>query len=165
MPTNKRVSAAINEQVGHEFLASQQYYAIAAHYDGEGLTVLARHFYRQAEEEREHALKFLKYLVDTGAPVRIPAIPAPRAEFNGVEEPVALALEHEKKVTAQIEAIYALAVETKDYATQGFLHWFLEEQIEEVSSMDALLKVVRMAGGDGLHVEMALARTGASARE
>jgi bacterioferritin B len=164
MSMNERVSAAINEQIGHEFLASQQYLAIAAYYEGEALPVLGRHFRRQSGEEREHALKFLKYLIDVGAPVRIPATPAPRGEFSGLEEPIALALEHEKKVTAQIEAIYAAAVESKDYTTQGFLQWFLQEQVEEVSSMDALLRVVRMAGGDPLRVEMVVG-SGAAAKE
>lgn len=155
---DQRLIGAINEQVGHEFLASQQYLAISAYYEGEALSVLADYFRKQSEEEREHALKFIKYLLDVGAPVKIPGTPAPRGEFGSVEEPVALALESEKKVTSQIEGLYAMALEVKDYATQHFLHWYLEEQVEEVSSMDALLKIVRMAGGDGLRIECALAR-------
>src|SRR5687768_11390894 len=84
------VNTALNEQIGHEFAASVQYVAIAAHFECEGLPQLARHFYRQAVEERDHAMRFVKYIVDADGRVEIPAIPAPRARFASAEDAVQL---------------------------------------------------------------------------
>ena len=93
-----------NEQVGHEFGASQQYVAIAVHYDAQTLPRLAAHFYRQAVEERNHAMMLVQYLLDADEPVLIPGVEAPQTEFADVVEPVRLALEQEKRVTEQISA-------------------------------------------------------------
>src|SRR6188508_3262719 len=92
----------LNEQVGHEFAASQQYVAIAVHYDAQTLPRLAAHFYRQAVEERNHAMMIVQYLLDAGETVVIPGVTAPQTEFADVVAPVALALAQEKQVTAQI---------------------------------------------------------------
>lgn len=146
MMISKELNDAINAQIGAEFGASHQYVAIATYFDGEGLKKLAEFFYRQAEEEREHAMKFIKYLVDTGGEVHIPAVEAPKATFTSAEEAVKLSLDWEIEVTRQINALYDIARGQNDYASQNFLDWFVEEQIEEVSTMDNLLKVVRRVG-------------------
>jgi len=156
----------LNEQVGHEFAASQQYVAIAVHYDAQTLPRLAAHFYRQAVEERNHALMIVQYLLDAGEQVAIPGVAAPQTGFADVVEPVRLALEQEKRVTQQISDLTKLARTEGDLVGEQFLHWFLQEQREEVASMSALLAVVERASESNLLlVEEYLARTGASATE
>ncbi len=156
-----RFPDALNEQIGREFAASQQYVAIAVHYDRETLPQLAAHFYRQAVEERNHAMMIVQYLLDAGEEVRIPGVEEPQRSFPGLAAPVALALEQEKRVTQQIADLVRLAREENELVGEQFLHWFLEEQREEVSSMSTLLNVVRRAGDANiLLVEEYLARVG-----
>jgi ferritin len=160
MLTNQKVIDAINEQIGYEFSASMQYYAIAAHFAAEALPQLSTHFFSQAEEEKDHALRFMKYIVDAGGCVVIPAIEAPRGNFKNPEEAVKLSLDQEVKVTHQINALVELARNENDYITINFLQWFLTEQLEEVSSMDNLLKIVQRAGANVLQADEYLARVG-----
>ena len=155
-----RFPAALNEQVGHELGASQQYVAIAVHYDALTLPQLAAHFYRQAVEERNHAMMIVQFLLDADLAVRIPGVEEPQREFGSARDPVVLALEQEKRVTDQIIALVALAREEGDLVGEQFLHWFLQEQREEVSSMSHLLATVGRAGDNLLLVEEILARTG-----
>lgn len=158
MLISKDMAAQMNEQIGHEFGASLQYINIAGYFDDAGLPVLREHFFRQAGEEREHAMKFVRYILDAGGRVAIPAIPAPRAEFKSVVEAVELSLEWELTVTKQINALLDRASSERDYVAHDFLEWFAREQLEEVSSMETLLKMVRRAGESGLiQVENALA--------
>jgi ferritin len=137
--------AKVNEQIGHEFAASQQYIAIAVYYDTETLPKLAAHFYRQAVEERNHAMMLVQYLLDAGEQVVVPGVAAPQTDFADAVAPVALALEQEKTVTQQIASLVELARSENDLVGEQFLHWFLQEQREEVSSMSALLSVVERA--------------------
>ena len=132
----------LNEQIAYEFAASQQYIAIAVHYDSETLPQLAAHFYRQSLEERNHAMMMVQYLLDSGDDVLIPAVAAPQTSFADDVAPVALALDQEKRVTAQISQLAVTAREAGDLVAEQFMHWFLQEQREEVSSMSDLLKVV-----------------------
>ena len=148
----------LNEQVGYEFAASQQYVAIAVHYDAQTLPRLAAHFYRQAVEERNHAMMIVQYLLDAGARVAIPGVTAPQTEFADVVEPVRLALEQEKRVTEQISVLAKLARTEGDLVGEQFLHWFLQEQREEVSSMGALLTVVERSQDNVMLIEDYLAR-------
>ncbi|MBA2475717.1 MAG: ferritin [Actinobacteria bacterium] len=151
----------LNEQVANEFAASQQYVAIAVYYDGEALPALAAHFYRQALEERNHAMMLVKYLLDAEQPVVVPGVEAPRVDFADPAAPVALALEQERRVTEQIVALAALAREEHELVGEQFLGWFLQEQREEVASMSDLLKIVeRAAGSNILLVEEYLSRGG-----
>jgi ferritin len=150
MLISPKMTAALNEQIGHEFGASIQYVSIAAYFDGEGLPALARHFYKQAEEEREHAMRFVKYAVDADGGIVIPAIPAPKAKFASAEEAVQLSLQWEMTVTKQINELVDQAIKENDHITKNFLEWFVNEQLEEVSSMDTLLRMVRRAGEKGL---------------
>lgn len=159
MLISQKMNDAINAQIGREFGAFLQYVAIATHFDAQSLPQLAKHFSRQAEEERDHAMRFIKYLVDAGAAVVIPAVAAPKSAFAAAEESVKLSLDWEQEVTRQIHTILELALKENDHTTQQFLQWFVEEQLEEVSSMDKLLSVVRRAGEGGLlFVEDYLAR-------
>jgi bacterioferritin B len=148
----------LNEQVGHEFAASQQYIAIAVHYDAQTLPRLAAHFYRQAVEERNHAMMIVQYLLDADERVAIPGVAEPQVEFANVVEPVRLALEQEKRVTEQISDLAKLARSEGDLVGEQFLHWFLQEQREEVSSMGALLTVVERSKDNVMLIEDFLAR-------
>ncbi len=146
MLISKEMNEAINAQIGRELLASHQYIEIASYFDGRALKKLAEVFFKQADEEREHAMKFIKYLNDVGAQVEIPSIPAVQSEFKSAEEAVSLALKWEMDVTKHINDLMSLAVEQKDYATQEFLWWFVKEQVEEVSTMQDLLQIVQQVG-------------------
>jgi bacterioferritin B len=153
-----RFTHALNEQVGQEFGASQQYVAIAVHYDALTLPRLAAHFYRQAVEERNHAMMLVQYLLDADEEVVVPGVAAPTTAFADLAAPVHLALEQERRVTEQIGSLVQLAREESNLVGEQFLHWFLQEQREEVASMAALLAIVERAGDNVLLVEEYLAR-------
>lgn len=161
MTHSESLLAAMNRQVGNEMGASMQYIAIASYFATESLDELARFFYRQADEERDHAMKFVKFVADAGATLEIPEIHAPRTGFSSAAECVALALAHEEKVTRQIYDLVEIAHSDKDYIALRFLDWFVDEQHEEVTLMSGLLQVVQRAGEDRLlSVEEYLVREG-----
>ena len=139
-----------------------QYVGAAVYYESETLPRLAAFFYRQAVEERNHAMMMVQYLLDAGEDVLIPGIEAPRTSFGDVVEPVALALAQEKRVTEQIGGLATLARENGDYAGEQFMQWFIKEQVEEVSSMNSLLTVVERARENPLLAEEYLARESAA---
>ena len=153
-----RFPGALNGQIAYEFAASQQYIAIAAYYDSETLPQLAAHFYRQAVEERNHAMMIVQYLLDADEGVVIPGVEAPQTDFADPVAPVALALAQEKRVTDQIVELVKLAREEGDLVGEQFLHWFLQEQREEVASMTELLTVMERGRANLLQVEEYLAR-------
>ena len=154
-----RFVGALNEQIANEMGASQQYVAIAVYYDEEALPQLAAHFYRQAVEERNHAMMIVQYLLDADAEVVIPGVAAPKTDFADAVAPVALALEQERTVTEQIKALAGLAREENELVGEQFLDWFLKEQREEVASMSDLLRLVERASADNiLLAEESLAR-------
>jgi ferritin len=155
-----RFTDTLNAQVGNEFGASQQYVAIAVWYDAETLPQLATFFYRQAVEERNHAMMLVQYLLDAGEAVVIPGTEAPRTTFADPVAPVALALAQEHRVTDQISALVEIAREEGNRIGEQYLQWFLKEQLEEMSSMSALLRTVeRAAAVNILLAEDYLART------
>jgi ferritin len=161
MLASDKLIAAFNGQVGHELAASLQYVEIAAYFDGEALPKLAGFFYRQAEEERDHAMKFVKFVVDVGGPLEIPAIPQTKSAFGSAAEAVKLALDNEQKVTRQIYDLVEIAQGESNYIALRFLDWFVTEQLEEVTTMSSLLQVVDRAGAERLlQVEDYLDRTG-----
>ena len=146
MLISAEMKAAINEQIGHEFAAMLQYVAIATYFEGEALPGLAHHFYRQAEEEREHAMRFVSYVVEAGGKVAIPAMPAVKSGFGSAEEAVQLSLDQELTVTRQINGLMDQAITENDHTARTMLEWFVAEQVEEVSSMETLLRMVQRAG-------------------
>src|SRR4051794_21980671 len=157
MPADTFVSR-LNEQIGHEFAAHQQYVAIAVYYDAETLPQLARFFYRQAVEERGHAMMMVQYLIDADADVVIPGVSAPQTAFEDIVTPVTLALQQEKNVTEQINALAATAREAGDFTSEQFMQWFIKEQVEEVATMSDLLRVVERSKHDPMEVENFMAR-------
>jgi ferritin len=150
MLISKELESAINAQIGNEFGASMQYLAIASYFQDQNLMLLAKIFFEQAEEEKDHAMKFLHYLLETQASLQIPAIHAPKHNFSSAEEAVAAALDWEVEVTGQIHNLMKIAVEKNDYLSQSFLRWYVDEQLEEINKMDQLLSVVRRAGEKNL---------------
>jgi bacterioferritin B len=154
----KSFPAALNEQIANEFAASQQYVGMAVYYDAETLPRLAAFFYRQALEEREHAMMMVQYLLDVGEEVHIPDIKAQETSYSDGTTPVKKALEQEKRVGEEIFALFELAREVKDYRAEQFMQWFVKEQVEEVALMGDLLNVVERAKDNLLLAEDYIAR-------
>jgi bacterioferritin B len=142
----------LNQQIVNELHASLQYNAIASYFDSEGLPALAGHFNRQADEERDHALKFVKYLHDAGARPIFKGIPDVRNDFKSASDAV------------QINDLVGTASKQNDYMTHTFLQWFVNEQLEEVSTVSTLLQVIKHAGPSLLLVEDYVRRLAATAQ-
>jgi ferritin len=153
MDTATPFADLLNEQVAHEFAAHQQYVACAVYYESQTLPRLASFFYRQALEERDHAMMMVQYLLDTDVPVITPGVEVPHSGFADVVEPVALALEQEKRVSDQISRLAATAREQHNYAAEQFMQWFIAEQIEEVSTMSDLLAVATRSRDRVMEIE------------
>ena len=149
---------ALNAQISNELAASQQYVGAAVYYDAETLPRLAAFFYRQAVEERNHAMIMVQYLLDTEEEVRIPDIKSQQTRYDDVTGPVKMALEQEKRVSDEINALFKLARDIGDFPAEQFLAWFVKEQVEEVSSMNDLLNVCEQAKESPLLIEDFLAR-------
>jgi bacterioferritin B len=155
---DKSFADALNEQIANEFAASQQYVGAAVYYDAETLPRLAAFFYRQAMEEREHAMMMVQYLLDVGEEVHIPDIKSQQTSFADGVAPVKGALEQEKRVGEEIYALFELAREAKDYRAEQFMQWFVKEQVEEVALMGDLLNVVERSKDNLLLAEDYIAR-------
>ena len=148
----------LNEQIAYEFAASQQYVACAVFYDAETLPQLAAFFYRQALEERDHAMMMVQYLLDADAEITVPGVAAPDTGFADIVAPVARALAQERTVTEQINALVGCAREAGDFTSEQFMQWFIKEQIEEVATMSDLLRVVERSRDDPMEIENFMAR-------
>jgi ferritin len=155
---DKSFADALNEQISNEFAASQQYVGAAVYYDVETLPRLAAFFYRQALEEREHAMMMVQFLLDVGEEVRIPDIKAQQTSYADGSQPVKMALDQEKRVSDEIFSLFELARELKDYRAEQFLQWFVKEQVEEVALMGDLLNVVERSSENLLLAEDYIAR-------
>jgi ferritin len=153
-------AAALNEQIANEFGAHQQYIGAAVYYDSETLPRLAAFFYRQAVEERNHAMMMVQHLLDANEEVRIPDIESKMTRFDDVVAPVKMALDQEKRVTDEINALFKIARDTDDFQAEQFMQWFVKEQVEEVATMTDLLTVVERSSDNALLVEEYLAREG-----
>jgi bacterioferritin B len=154
----KSFADALNEQISNEFAASQQYVGIAVYYDAETLPRLADFFYRQALEEREHAMMMVQYLLDVDEEVHIPDIKSQQTSYDDGMAPVRMALEQEKRVGQEIFALFELARDVKDYRAEQFMQWFVKEQVEEVALMQDLLNVVERSKENLLLAEDYIAR-------
>ena len=150
MLISQELNDTINAQIGNELGASMQYLHIASYFAAESLPNLSKFFFLQAEEENEHAMKFLHYLLEVGADVKIPTIPQAKTKFGSAEECVQDALNWEVEVTKQIYNLVDIAVKDKDYISQRFLDYYVTEQLEEISSMETLLAMVKRAGAGNL---------------
>ena len=156
--SKKSFNELLSTQIGNEFAASQQYIAVAVWFDNQDLPQLAAHFYRQAVEERNHAMMLVQYRLDRDLGVEIPGIPAVKNDFGNAIEPIALALAQEKRVTAQIEALFSAARADGDALGEQAMLWFLKEQVEEIASMSTLLTIAQRAGDNLFDIENFIAR-------
>ena len=163
MPPAPAFAAKLNEQIANEFAAHQQYVACAVYYDSEALPQLASFFFRQALEERDHAMMMVQFLLDTDSDVTIPGVAAPSTKFADAAEPIALALAQEQRVSEQINALAATAREHADYTSEQFVQWFIREQIEEVATMSNLLRVAQRSRDEVADIEDFIAREHAAA--
>jgi ferritin len=157
MPAETFVDA-LNDQVANEFAASHQYVAIAAHYESETMPQLANFFYRQAVEERGHAMMMVKYLLDTDTPVKLREVAAPQIDFANHIAPIELALEQERVVSGQISDLFKVARDAGDYLSEQFVQWFLKEQVEEVATMTELLDIAERTRDIPMQLEEYIAR-------
>ncbi|MBS3180380.1 MULTISPECIES: ferritin [unclassified Pseudoclavibacter] len=156
--TSSSFNDLLTAQIGNEFSASQQYIAIAVWFDNHDLPQLAAHFYQQSVEERNHAMMLVQYRLDRDLGVTIPGVAAPRTEFANVVEPIELALEQEREVTSQIEALFRAARADGDAIGEQAMLWFLKEQVEEVASMSTLVTIAKRAGDNLFDIENFIAR-------
>lgn len=150
--------ALLQDQVRNEFTASQQYVAIAVYFAGLDLPQLAKHFYSQAVEERNHAMMLVQYLLDRDAPVEIPGTDPVRNQFDTPRDALALTLDLERTVTEQVTRLAAVARDEGDYLGEQFMQWFLKEQVEEVALMSTLLRIAERAGANLFELENYVAR-------
>jgi ferritin len=157
MPAQSFVEA-LHEQIANEFGAEQQYIACAVYYESQTLPQLANLFYKQAIEERNHAMMMLGFLLDRGGEMRVPGVAQPVNNFKDFIEPIALALEQEQKVSKQIEDLARVARDERDYASEQFTHWFIKEQVEEVAKMAGLLQVAERERSNPMMLEYYIAR-------
>ena len=151
MFASEELISALNRQIGNEMQASLQYTSIACYLDSETLPELAGVFYEQADEERTHAMRFARFIVDVGGRVQIPALEAPESEFDSAEACVELALAGEIAVTGQVNDLVTLASSETTHVALRFLDYFVVEQLEEVNKMASLLTLIQRVGSDGLH--------------
>jgi ferritin len=158
MPPASAFAALLNDQIANEFAAHQQYVACAVYYDSRTLPRLAGFFYRQALEERDHAMMMVQFLLDTNAPVMVSGVAAPDTQFEDVVAPISLALAQEQRVSEQINTLAATAREHGDYSSEQFMQWFIREQIEEVATMTDLLRVAERLRRDEDDIEDFIAR-------
>ncbi len=153
MMISSTMNTRLNGQITAEFGAAFAYLAMACVLDAMGLKVLSKCFLKQHDEEREHAMRIIRYLQEVGGTVALAGVDKPRKDYKNLQAIVATALENEMDITARIHEIVALAEKEKDYATRSFLQWFVDEQVEEVSSMTHLVNTVKLAGNNVLQVE------------
>lgn len=143
--TKSKFNDLLSLQIGNEFAASQQYVAVAVWFANQDLPQLAKYFYRQSVEERNHAMMMVQYMLDRDVRVEVPGVPAVRNDFASVTEPLALALQQEKEVTRSIEGLFRAARAEDDALGEQFMLWFLKEQVEEVAAMTTLLNIAERA--------------------
>ena len=150
--------ALIHDQIRTEFGASQQYLAIAIYFDGADLPQLAKRFYSQSIEERNHAMMLVQYLLDRDVDVEIPGVDPVRNAFDAPRDALMLALDQERTVTEQISRLASAARDEGDYLGEQFMQWFLKEQVEEVAQMTTLVRIADRAGTNLFHLEEFVAR-------
>ena len=145
---NERIAKLLNEQINKEFYSAYLYLDMAVFYEELNLSGFANWYMIQAQEERDHALLFMKYMQNNGLKVTLDAIGKPDKVFNDIIDPLVVSAEHERYVTSLINEIYHEAHENKDYRTMKFLDWFIEEQGEEEEKADTMVNRYKLFGTD-----------------
>ena len=143
---NDKIISLLNDQINKEFYSAYLYLDMANFYDSLDLDGYANYYMIQAQEERDHALLFMKYMQNNGLKVTLEAIAKPDKVFENIIDPLVVAAEHERYVTALINAIYHECHEDKDYRTMKFLDWFVDEQMEEEENADKMVSRYKLFG-------------------
>lgn len=151
---SSELEGAMNDQIAAELYSSHLYLAMSAYCEAQNLPGFAHWFRLQADEERSHAMKFFTHVVDRGSRVTIAALPAPPADFGSALGAFEQTLGHEREVTAMIDRLYAMAVQQADYASQVFLQWFVQEQVEEEKQATEQVQALSTVGGDAASLLM-----------
>jgi ferritin len=151
---SKSLQDAINEQINLELSSAYAYLSMAAHFEGENLGGFAKWMRVQFQEETGHAMKFFKYVYDRGGKVILKAISQPVTKFKTPLDVFILVLQHEQKVTASINKLYELAAKEKDYASQTFLQWYVNEQVEEEKNATDIINMLKMVGDTSISLMM-----------
>jgi ferritin len=146
MKLSAQLEQALNNQINLELTSAYVYFAMAAHFEHSAFTGFGKWMEIQATEELGHANRFFKYMADRGSRVKLGAIAEPRSDFKSPLEAFQMSLAHEQKVTAAINSLYELAGTEKDFATQAFLKWFLDEQVEEEKSVGDIVAKLELVG-------------------
>lgn len=149
---NENVEKALVAQIEKEGYSSNLYLAMASWAESEGFSGIAQWLYAQSDEERMHMLKIIDYVNDRGGKTIIPAFDKPAEEYGDIHTMFQKVLEHEQFVTKSINEIVAVTMEEKDYTTHNWIQWFVTEQIEEESSVNAILDKLKMLGDRNLYV-------------
>lgn len=145
---NEKVVNLLNDQINKEFYSAYLYLDMANYYIDNDLDGFGNWYNIQAQEERDHALLFLKYLQSNGEKVTLKSIDMPDKKFNNHIDPLLVGAEHERYVTQLIHNIYEVAYDIKDFRTMQFLDWFVKEQLEEEENADKLINKYRLFGED-----------------
>ncbi len=154
---SEKVAESLNEQVKNELYSGYLYLSMSAHFEEEGLSGIANWFKLQANEELEHGMKIFGYVLERGGGIELQAIDKPPAKFDSVLSAFEDAYGHEQKVTRMIEGLVSLAREERDYATESFLQWFIDEQVEEEATASGIVCKLKMIG-DKKHMLLMLDR-------
>lgn len=141
--------SALNQQVTMESNAAHKYLAMACWAESQSLEGTASFMFRQSDEERMHMMKIINYLHDSGAEVQIKELAPPNCDFKNVIELFEAALQNEIAVSASIDSLVELAIQNRDYKTNQFLQWYVEEQHEEETSFMKLIDRMKLIGLDG----------------
>jgi len=144
----KKVAELLNQQINKEFYSAYLYLDMSNYYADLDLDGFANYYLIQAQEERDHAMLFLKYMQEVGLKVTLEAIDKPDKVFNDPMDPLVIAAEHERYVTALINDIYHECYEVRDYRTMKFLDWFVDEQREEEKNADSMVNRFKLFGHD-----------------
>lgn len=160
----KKIQDALNQQINHELFSSYLYLSMSAHFESVNLSGFARWMKVQSEEETEHGMKFFHYVNERGGKVVLEAIAKPAADYKTPVDVMKKVLEHEKKVTGTIEALYELSMKEKDYPTQVMLHWFIKEQVEEEKNASDIIEMLKNIGDAPAGLAMLDSRLGARAK-
>ncbi len=150
----EKMNQALNAQINKEFYSAYLYLAMSVYFEDNNLPGFANWMRVQFQEEQFHGFKFFDYVHERGGKVTLDAIEKPQVDFEGIVDVYEETLKHEKMITKSVEDLMELAVAEKDYATQSFLHWFIDEQVEEEATVEEIINQLKMVDGKGQAILM-----------
>jgi len=146
---SKKIEKALNHQINAEFYSAYMYLSMASFLDRMNLHGFSNWMRVQFEEEQFHAMKFYDYVLERGGEVKLLPIEKPPHKWKDIIDVFEATKKHEEEVTKMINELVNLAIEEKDHATVNFLHWFVDEQVEEEASVEELLSQLKLVQGTG----------------